>query len=196
MSKNNFYAEILYVGLVAEKGRAFSELKKFNYRKSLRLHVALWKRILIRMQEIEYTDEDEQLFKHIIEFCKSRKEIGKYYLPKINLISENEQQIKSEIEKTSNNEEDLVILNFMNDLMSELVELLKPKIFINRKAVYFTIRALHNLPRFFLNNPCTYIFELQNVFASFQEVIEYSFGNMDLEMKNRYLKYKKLINIG
>lgn len=190
MTKNSVYGEILYMGLVTEKGRVYSELWKYNYRKALKIQVALWQRILRRMMDNKYTEEDVQLLKDFIELCKNRKEIGEYYRPQINSFSEIEQLINSGIEQSHNSKEDIVILNFMNDLVLELVELLKPKIFVNRNQVHLVIRALHNLPKYFLQNPQTDIYGLKNVATDFQNVIEYSFGNMDQSMKNRYIKYK------
>lgn len=190
MKKNNIYGEILYIGLVAEKGRVFSEMWKFNYRKTLKIHVAIWQRILMRMSDTAYTKEDEQLLRDFIELCKNRKDIGRCYNTLIESFSEIEQKINTRIENVQNTKEDTVIINLMNELILELTELLKPKLIVDRKKIHLTIRVLHNLPRFFLQNPQTYIYRLKNVASNFHDVIEYSFGNMNQEMKNRYIKYK------
>jgi hypothetical protein len=92
LRKINIYGEILYVGLVAEKGRVFSELWKYNYRKTLKLHVGLWQRILNRMTDNDYTKEDEQL---LMDFnglyvkiqMKSGSSITPYLIMGLNLLN-------------------------------------------------------------------------------------------------------------
>ncbi|MBP1903782.1 hypothetical protein J2Z32_000394 [Paenibacillus turicensis] len=190
MRKNNIYGEILYIGLVAEKGRVFNEIWKYNYRKTLKLHVSMWQKILMRMCDTAYNNEDEQLLREFFELCKKRKDIGKYYNTLIESFSEIEQIITTCTENVDNTHEETVIISLMNDLFLELTELLKPKLIVDRKKIHLVIRVLHNLPRFFLQNPQTYIYGLKNVASSFYDVIEYSFGNMDQDMKDRYFKYK------
>ncbi|MFD0589135.1 hypothetical protein ACFQZE_14125 [Paenibacillus sp. GCM10027627] len=190
MKKNNVYAEILYIGFVAEKGRAYSEIWKFNYRKTLKIHVAMWQRILMRMSDTAYTKDDEQLLRDFSELCKKRKNIGKWYDTRFDSFLEIEQQINTYIKNVHNTKEGIVIISLMNDLVLELTQLLKPKLLVDRNKIHLTIRALHNLPRFFLQNPQTYVYELKSVALNFHDVIEYSFGNMNHEMKDRYVKYK------
>lgn len=188
MNKNNIYGELLYIGLVAEKGRVFHGIWKLNYRKTLRMHVAILQRIVIRMSDSRYTNEDEQLLREFIELCEKRKDLGEYYTTLIESFSKIESHIPHLTENVDHTQEDTVIINLINDLLLELTELLKPKLIINRKKVHLVIRVLHNLPRFFLKNPQTYIYGLKNVALKFHEAIEYSFGNMNQGMKNRYIK--------
>ncbi len=192
MKKSHLYGEILYIGLVAEKGRVFGQLWRSSYRKTLRIHIALWQKIIKRMIVSDYREEDEQLVMEFIELCKKRNEIGKYYKTLIDSFSELEQKVLICAEKVPHSQEEKVIINFMNDLVIELTELLKPRMLGNRNKIYLTIRALHNLPRIFLSNSQAHIYGLNNVASTFHDVIEFSFSNMDQEMQNRFIKYKNI----
>lgn len=43
------------------------------------MHVAILQRIVIRMSNSRYTNEDEQLLREFIELCEKRKDLGEYY---------------------------------------------------------------------------------------------------------------------
>ncbi|MDN4066266.1 hypothetical protein QYF50_00055 [Paenibacillus vini] len=194
MTKNTIYGEILYVGFIAEKGRVFNQIRKHSYRKLLKKHVDLWQRVILRMMDSAYTEEDEQLIYDFIDFCQTHKEIGKFYCPPSKSLAEIKQRIHLGMSQSDNNKEDMIILSFMNELVLELIALLKPKIMINRDKVHLTIRALHNLPKFFLLGSETFIYQISNVGVNFQDTIVYSIGNMDESMKKKYVKiYNELI---
>ena len=93
------------------------------------------------------------------------------------------------MEKVGNYNEGIIIINFMNDLVTELADLLKHKLFVDKKRVHLIIRTLHNLPRYFLDNSKTFIHDLKDMAIDFRSAIDYSFGNMNQEMKARYEKY-------
>lgn len=139
-----------------------------------------------------YTEEDADLLKYFIELCRDKREIGKYYNVKTDFlceISEIEKSIDSGMNGVDNCNEGMIIINFMNDLVTELAVLLKHKLFVDKKRIHLIIRTLHNLPRYFLDNSKTFIHDLKGMSIDFCSAIEYSFGNMDQEMKARYEKY-------
>lgn len=189
LGKNNIYAQILYRGFVCEKGRVYSRLWKYSYRSILELQVDLWKKILSRMADNTYTKEDSDLLKYFIKLCGDKKEIGEFYNIHADFLSEIEKSIDSSIGKVSNCNEEIIIINFMNDLVTELADLLKHKLFVDKKRVHLIIRTLHNLPRYFLDNSKTFIHDLKDMAIDFRSAIDYSFGNMNQEMKARYEKY-------
>ena len=189
LGKNNIYAQILYRGFVCEKGRVYSRLWKYSYRSILELQVDLWKKVLSRMADNTYTKEDSDLLKHFIKLCEDKKEIGEFYNIHADFLSEIEKSIDSSIGKVSNCNEEIIIINFMNDLVTELADLLKHKLFVDKKGVHLIIRTLHNLPRYFLDNSKTFIHDLKDMAIDFRSAIDYSFGNMNQEMKARYEKY-------
>lgn len=189
LGKNNIYAQILYRGFVCEKGRVYSQLWKYSYRSILELQVDLWKKILSRMADNTYTDEDSDLLKYFIKLCRDKKEIGEFYNIQADFLSEIEKSIDSSMKKVGNCNEGIIIINFMNDLVTELADLLKHKLFVDRKRIHLIIRTLHNLPRYFLDNSKTFIHDLKDMAIDFRSAIDYSFGNMDQEMKARYEKY-------
>ncbi|WP_110931550.1 hypothetical protein [Paenibacillus bouchesdurhonensis] len=194
MTKNTIYGEILYVGFVAEKGRVFSRIGKYSYRRILRKHAFFWQSVIWRMIDGAYTEEDEQLIDDFIDLCQTQKEIGKFYCPQSKSFAEIKQRIQLGMRQADNNKEDIIILSFMNELVLELIALLKPKIMINRDKVHLTIRALHNLPKYFLHGSETFIYQISNAGANFQDTIAYSISNMDESMKKRYIQiYNELI---
>lgn len=77
MTKNSIYGEILYVGFVAEKGRVFSQIRSYSYRKAIREH--FWQRMIWRMMDCSYTEEDEQLMDDFIGLCQTQKSFENIY---------------------------------------------------------------------------------------------------------------------
>ncbi|TYQ13257.1 UNVERIFIED_CONTAM: hypothetical protein Cloal_4323 [Acetivibrio alkalicellulosi] len=156
------------------------------------MQVDLWKKILSRMEDNKYTEKDSDLIKYFIKLCKDKKEIGCFYNIHDDFLFKFEKSIGTNIDISSNCVEGSIIINFMNDLVTELADLLKHKLFVDRKRIHLIIRTLHNLPRYFLDNPKTLVHDLKHMGIDFRSAIDYSFGNMDQEMKVRYEKYNIL----
>ncbi len=173
MNIQNIIGELLYIGIVAEKGRCYGTRWKFGYKKTLRKHIIA----LNELQKcLQLTDEQSvnTVIEKFIAMCNENYEIGKFYNFSNKEIGELHVGINS-----------IVVNQLMDKLFLDLITEIK-KTCIQKKKVYDLLCALHNLPRVYLGNDKETLCELMQKTISEQDAIEYAFDNMSSDMKKKY----------
>ena len=192
MKKNILYAEILYLGFVYEKNRAYVNFYKLGCRRFFLLENFMWKNILNRMKNGSFVNEDEIFLSLFLEECRKNKEMKKCY----NIAYEKIYRFKSEKffrleQEVTNGDNDNLIISLMSELVDEMLLIFNSnRFFIHENKIHELTRVLHNLPRYFLEER-TEKFQDSMEYAglSFENAIKYSFFNMSDESKNKYCKY-------
>jgi len=145
------------------------------------------------MRAVPKGEEEHRLFQDFIRLCGSNGEIGKHYplqpdsLALIERLSS--AHSGSGIEQAASTRESMVILELMDELVAELRKLLKARLFVKWYQIHVVLRALHNLPRYFLHPTATGLFGIKNASVDFRHAIDYAMDNMDQSMRSRYKKY-------
>lgn len=174
MNIQNVIGELLYIGIVAEKGRCYGTRWKFGYKKILRRHIVALNELQRCLQLLDEKDAQNTI-KQFIVFCDENYEIGKFY----NFCN---RQI-NEMNVGKNYKEVNQLINAM--FLDLLTEIKKP--YIKKRKVYDLLCALHNLPRVYLGKDKETLCELKQENISEQEAIEYAIANMSSDMRNEYL---------
>ncbi len=171
--------ELLYIGFVAEKGRCYGIKWKSNYKKTLTNHIYLLKELLDLLIENDETHIDSQI-NNFINKCKENYEIGKFYNFKGN-------NMDSFIHGLSYDEINCLIKMMLDDLLSEL-----DKIIVSKRKIYDLLCSLHNLPRVYLGKGKETLCDINQEAISVKDALEYSYKNMSIELREKYLKNNKL----
>lgn len=167
--------ELLYIGIVAEKGRCYGVRWKFGYKKVLKKHI--WG--LAELQKCLQSSNSDVvlLINNFVRLCNSNTEIGKLYF--FSSKGDNELNIRRDGKN----------FNKTNKLMEALFEDLKielNRLFIHKRKVYNLLCALHNLPRVYLGENKKTLCELKQQAICEEDAIKYSFQNMDDSMREKY----------
>ena len=183
MNIQDVIGELLYIGIVAEKGRCYGKRWRFGYKRILYKHVTA----LNELQKcLLLTDEKavNAVIRNFIEVCKENSEIGKFYNFSIKEIDELHIGINS-----------IVVNRLMDQLFLDLMTEIR-KTYIRNREVYDLLCALHNLPRVYLGKDKETLCGLKQEAISEQDAIEYAFDNMSTDMKKKYqhLLERKEIN--
>ena len=189
MDKFASYGELLYIGLNAEKGRAKSRgFWKTGYKASLIKHMTFMRKIIIRMNISVFDENDRELMKEFLDICENEKSIAVFY------------NISQDIKKTLRSCEQLAFTSSTTDhfanslnalllrLVDDLLESLKVKS-IDKEKVFILVRALHNLPRFYLNEKSETLFNIRQSQITYEDAVKYAFDNMDNVSKEKYQRY-------
>ena len=183
MNIQDVIGELLYIGIVAEKGRCYEKGWRFGYKRIIYKHVAA----LNELQKcLLLTDEKSvnAAIGNFITVCKENSEIGKFYNFSDQEISELHIGINS-----------IVVNRLMDRLFLDLLTEIR-KTYIRKREVYDLLCALHNLPRVYLGKNKETLCRLKQEAISEQDAIEYAFDNMNTDMKKKYqhLLERKEIN--
>ena len=194
MDKKALYAEILYLGFVSERNRILADNYFFSLKKVLNIEFELWHSVISLMNYKELKEKDKIFFKYFVEICKKNQRIYDNHKIGCEQIQRMQKSDYSELTLSyDNDKEDKIIINIMNDLVNQLLDVLNENyLIINKRKIYNILRAVHNLPRYFLKkitqqSPEIEAFEYSGI--DFKDAIDYSFLNMDDSMKMKYLKY-------
>lgn len=174
MNIQNVIGELLYIGIVAEKGRCYERRWKFGYKKTLYKHIAA----LNELQKcLLLTDEGSAntVIEKFVAVCRENYEIGKFY-------NFSDKVIGGELHVGINYR---VINQLMDELFLDLITEMK-RTCIQKRKVYVLLCALHNLPRVYLGKDKETLCGLMQEAVSEQEAIEYAFDNMNADMKKKY----------
>lgn len=170
--------ELLYIGIVAEKGRCYGMRWKFGYKRILKRHIIA----LSQLQKCLKISDKELSCSIINDFfviCEKNSEIAKFYNFSVKKIDE--LMLGKSYEK---------INQFMNELFCDLLkEINKPN--INKRKVYDLLCALHNLPRVYLGSEKETLCNLKQQAISEEDAIKYTFDNLDTSLRNKYKSYNK-----
>lgn len=184
MYMQDVIGELLYIGIVAEKGRCYGTHWKYGYKKILFNHIVeLYKlQQCLSLQNLEAISA----INSFIEFCESNVEIRKFYnfsccrIVKLKIREENDSFDK------------------VNELIRELfVDLIKEmsRVFIRKKEIYDFLSSLHNLLRIYLGVDKNTLCNLRQPAISEEDAVKYAFQNMNETMKIKYQKYINLVKI-
>lgn len=185
LDKNNLYSQMLYVGLVCEKGNIYQKFWRFRYRKRLILQSKIWDQILNIMTEDVFNETDKILLENITKVIKDDDQLYKYYNVPLSIIGQIRENSYSDINSTHIAVKEREIIDLMKELNGELLANTK-KIFVNKRLVHNILDSMHNLPRVFLpSNQSNY----RKI--DINDAIDYSFNSMNNQLKNKYSRYRK-----
>lgn len=131
-------AEIIYIGLVAEKGRCYGTRWTRKYKKILKLHSLELRKIIYLFLDASKIDD---VLEEFGEICEKEYEIGKFYA---NI------DWRSDVTWLCSEESHPKVIRLMIILLNEVCLELN-KLFVNKKKVYILLNSLHNLPRVFFD---------------------------------------------
>lgn len=165
--------ELLYIGLVAEKGRCYGVRWQFGYKRNLKKHILALNELQMCLQ-LKNEKKSHDTIKKFIVMCGENREIGKFY--KFSDKQIDEARLGISYDKVE---------RLINELFLDLVtELQKP--YIHKRKVYDLLCALHNLPRVYLGRDKETICDLKQLGISEEDAIKYSFDNMNTSLKEKY----------
>lgn len=189
MEKYTTLSELLYVGLVFEKGRCKSSgVWKMSYRKSLLNHIELLYKIAICMISDSTLEEINSLLQDILTQIKKNSILRLHYPITAHSISiwEKDEWIITYVEKRN---DCIGVYNLMVYLLEDLLTELKKTFRKDKKRVSMIITSLHNLPRVSLDASYETLCNLKMDGVSPGEVLEYANLSMDSDAKIRYQQF-------
>lgn len=143
MNYQNIIAVLLYIGLVAEKGRCYGGRWKIGYKKTLKNHI----RALQLLQKSLQSDDLQKKKEVINDFfiiSIENPDFGKFYTHTIEKIK---QHPISETDSIHWMKVDKLFDELFSDLLTEL-----NRLFPSYKKIYYLLCALHNLPRVYFDS--------------------------------------------
>lgn len=181
MEKNEVLGEILYVGLVFEKGRCKnSGIWKMSYVKSLKKHIRLLK-VITECMKKPFREMEDNICLHkvcseILNDTTLRKHYPFWNVENI-MCSE-----RSLITNCQNENIHMEIVCFLDRLLEDIILELNKGIRKNKEKINRIIFSAHNLPRVYLNEEATSLCLLKQEGISPQEAFAYSKLSMDDSM--------------
>ena len=155
-------AEIVYIGLVAEKGRCYGTMWTRKYKEILKLHILELRKIIYLFLDASKIDDVLEEFR---EICEKEYEIGKFYA---------NVDWKSDVTWLCSKESHTKIIRLMIILLDE-VELELNKLFVNKRKVYILLNSLHNLPRVFFDENEETICNMRHETISEEDAFKYAY---------------------
>lgn len=190
MEKYSLFGELLYLGFVCEKGRCKSSgFWKLGYKRILHKHIVLLSKLIQCILVSEVSDNDALILKKFIESIQTEKDIIKYYPINEDTMKKLQDSNYSIITSIDSDRCNNNINLLMNDITTEILELLDHKFFLNKKRIAMLIRAIHNLPRVYLGKGLHTLCNIEQPAIDYKAALEYSFNNMDEDTRQRYRKY-------
>lgn len=190
MEKYSLFGELLYLGFVCEKGRCKSSgFWKLGYKRILHKHIVLLSKLIQCILVSEISDNDALILKKFIESIQTEKDIIKYYPINEDTMKKLQDSNYSIITSIDSDRCNNNINLLMNDITTEILELLDHKFFLNKKRIAILIRAIHNLPRVYLGKGLHTLCNIEQPAIDYKAALEYSFNNMDEDTRQRYRKY-------
>lgn len=78
MNWQNIIAELLYIGIVAEKGRCYGVRWKYGYKKTLRKHIKALNLLQVSLQS-DNIEKKKDALNSFINICNKNPKFGKFY---------------------------------------------------------------------------------------------------------------------
>lgn len=166
--------ELLYIGIVAEKGRCYGVRWKFGYKKTLKKHISALNQLQKCLQSDDKKISHIKKIRNFITVCEENYEIGKFYQFSHKQIDE--VTIGKSYQKINKLIDELFL-----DLLTEI-----NKLCVNKKKIYDLLCTLHNLPRVYLGRNKETLCDLNQETISEQDAIKYAFSNMNPSMVKKY----------
>ena len=135
------------------------------------------------MNDVQMSEQDVSFFKNFIKQCECSNEFKKIYCCTYPRLKEYEKINFADVTSVLDHSvESNVLITLMHDLIDETAALLASnKLWIPVEEVYIRLNALHNIPRFFGDQPMGGKNKID-----FKMTIEYTFSNMDNKLRNKY----------
>ena len=184
MERNSVLGELLYIGLLFEKGRCKGRgIWKHSYTKSLKKHVELLKKIAEQMQGQFQIEEDNIYLINVCNEIQNDRELKRYYpFDKVPTIGKKESKITGCEDENRHIEIISLIINLLDDILLELDKGLRK----DKEKICKMIFSLHNLPRVYLNKKEQTLCSLGQDSITSDEALEYSKLSMDEDMLSNY----------
>ena len=150
MEKNSVLGELLYIGLVCEKGRAKSSgIWGYSYKKSVKRHVEILKKITKCMQDEFNVENDNAFLRRVCLEINCDKTLRRCY-PLKEMLSElvSGQNIITTWKEENKHVE---IICLIDKMLEDILMELKKKVGKDKERISNLMHALHNLPRVYLN---------------------------------------------
>lgn len=188
MEKNAVLGELLYIGLVFEKGRCKSKgIWKRVYIQSLKKHIQLLKEVAECMQKPLCMVDDNLLLSRVLQEIHADEILRKYYPfceSKCGSDCSASMITYCQDEKIYIKITDLTIKLF-DDIILELDKGFKR----DKEKIIRMIFAAHNLPRVYLNEDEKTLFLLRQHAISPEDAFMYSKLSMDNKLLSKYNQF-------
>ena len=188
MEKNAVFGELLYVGLVFEKGRYRSSgIWKYTYSKSFKKNISLLREIAKCMQKEFEKEEDNIFMRKIYSEIKCDNILKDAYPFNIDINNVN---MKTCIITDCNNENKyikiiILIIKLLEDILFELDKGIKK----DKEKIGRLLFSLHNLPRVYLKKEANTLCSLRQESITVDNALEYSRMSMNKEMLSNYKSF-------
>ena len=185
MEKNSVFGELLYVGLVFEKGRCKSNgIWKHSYIKNLKKHIELLKRIAKCMQGQFSLEEDNLLLMEVCHEIQYDRELKKYY--PFSIVFDGTNINKALITDCKDENKHIEIIDLIIKLLEDVSYELDKGLRKDKEKISRMIFSLHNLPRVYLSKEENTLCSLGQAGITSDEALEYSKLSMDESMLSSY----------
>lgn len=187
MERNLVFGELLYIGLLFEKGRYKGRgIWNHSYTKSLKRHVELLKKIAEQIQGQFQLEEDNIFLIKVCHEIQNDKELKRYYpFDGVLIIGGKEGKIIGCKDENRHIEIINLIIKLVDDILLELNKGLRK----DKEKIGKMIFSLHNLPRVYLNKEEKTICLLGQDGITSDEAFEYSKLSMDENMLSNYRQF-------
>ena len=186
MEKNAVLGEILYIGLIFEKGRCKSSgIWRHSYVQSLRKHIQLLKEVAECIEKPFQITEDNILLKKV--YCEiSADTILKEHYPFSKAADVRGENI---ITECGDKNKYIEIIRFMNKLLEDILLELNMGVRKDKEKISRLIFSAHNLPRVYLSIDANSLCSLRKEGISPKEALAYSKLSMDDRMIINYNRF-------
>jgi len=185
MEKHSVFGELLYIGLVYEKGRCRSDgIWKLTYTKSLKRHIELLKRIAQCMQNEFNIEEDNIFLEKVCCEIQCDAELNGYY-PLNKSLGKSDLDSYIITNCSNENKYDLII-KFIIKLLEDILYELNKGLRKNKEKICRMIFSAHNLPRVYLSKKNDTLCLLHQDGITFSEALEFSKLSMNEDMLSEY----------
>ena len=178
MNKQDILGELIYIGVVAEKGRCYGPKWKKGYKNTLRKHLTL----LYKLSLLLYSKENNinEGLAECLELITSDSEINKFY----NINRElKDKIILGKIHLGNNNDHRKIVNPIICKLLEMALETIKP-IIVNKRRIYTILNSLHNLPRVYLGYEKSSLCGLHQKEITIEDALTYANDNADDKIKS------------
>ncbi len=134
MSNEKMICKILYIGIVAKRGRCYKRIWNIGYKRTLKIHI---NSLLEVSKLLNYTSNSMLVLEEFLCTCYKNKEIGKFYNAYNFIYNESVKNESYSYQKVN----DIIYV-----LLLEVANQLN-KFIVNKMKVYMFLNMLHNLPK-------------------------------------------------
>ncbi len=178
MNKQDILGELIYIGIVAEKGRCYGSKWKKGYKNTLRKHLTLLYKLSLLLDSKE--DNIDNGFAECLELITSDSEINKFY----NINRElKDKIILGKIHLGNNNDHRKIVNPIICKMLEMALETIKP-IIVNKRRIYTILNSLHNLPRVYLGHEKCTLCGLHQKEITIEDALTYANDNADDKIKS------------